>query len=460
MPIFGSTLAAIGEVADNDASPTSALGRIILRDAGMTARVLRMANSVFFRGDNQRVSTISRAIVVLGFDTVRDIAVSVALIDSFLAGGVRTRVASEMARCFHAAVHARHAASARGDGSAEEVFIATLLSHIGEMSFWCFSGELGQRLDQALRRSTQPPEQVEQDVVGFRLRALTQVLAREWKLPGLVAAACADRVRVDSREALVVAGYRLAAASEDGWKTERARAAIRDYAKVLKQDYADVAAAVAVHAKEAARIAAFYGADEAASRIPVATAQEIAAEIDQAGTAEPDPMLQLDVARRMATALADGEGSGVLLDLALEGAARSLGADRACVAMLSANRAQLAVRSADGLSTQTLNRHFNFLLAGAPRDALTDLADQGRSIDIAAGRAPAPGLPSVARLRAALGDRHLVLVPVRANGQVIGALYIDRAASRPPFPEGTQEALLQFARLAGLAFDLTAVRRS
>jgi len=121
MPIFSATLAAIGEVAGDEASPTSALGTIILRDAGMTARVLRMANSVFFRGESQRVSTISRAIVVLGFDTVRNIAVSVALIDAFLAGGVRERVAAEMARCFHAAVHARHAASVRGDASPEEV---------------------------------------------------------------------------------------------------------------------------------------------------------------------------------------------------------------------------------------------------------------------------------------------------------------------------------------------------
>lgn len=42
---------------------------------------------------------------MLGFNTVRDIAVSVALIDAFLAGGVRERVAAEMARCFHGAVH-------------------------------------------------------------------------------------------------------------------------------------------------------------------------------------------------------------------------------------------------------------------------------------------------------------------------------------------------------------------
>ena len=459
MPIFSATLAAIGEVAGDEASTTSALGTIILRDAGMTARVLRMANSVFFRGESQRVSTISRAIVVLGFDTVRNIAVSVALIDAFLAGGVRERVAAEMARCFHAAVHARHAASARGDASPEEVFIATLLSHIGEMAFWCFSGEVGQKLDKALRQSKAPPEQVEMEVLGFRLRTLTQKLAREWALPGLVVNACADGVRLDSREALVVAGYRLAVAAEGGWDCERARVAMRDYAKVLRQDVAALAPVVAAHAREAARIAGFYGCEDAAARIPQPTPTSGAAPAEGGDGAEADPLLQLDVARRMTALMAARSASTAVLDLALEGAGRALGADRAVLALVAPNRAQLAARATEGHGAQQLMRHFTFLLAGAPRDALTELVDHGRVIDINASHVPAPGLPSVARLRAALGERHQILVPLHAQNQVVGVLYIDRAPSRPPFPAGTQDALLHLAQLAGLALDAAAAPR-
>lgn len=458
MPIFSATLAAIGEVAGDEASPASALGRIILRDAGMTTRVLRMANSVFFRGESHRVSTISRAIVVLGFDTVRNIAVSVALIDAFLAGGVRERVAAEMARCFHAAVHARHAAQARGDASPEEVFIATLLSHIGEMAFWCFSGEVGIRLDRALREQRGAPEQIEMDMLGFRLRSLTQMLAREWTLPSLVASARADGVRADSREGLIVAAYRLAEAAEGGWDSERARSAVRDYAKLLKLGVIEVAPVVAAHAKEAARIAGFYGCDDAAQRIPQASRAMDAGADAPAGDAEPDPLAELDVARRIVSLIALQAASTTVLDLALEGAGRTLGADRAVLALVTANRAQLAARATEGLGAQQLMRHFNFLLAGAPRDALTELVDHARTIDVAAGFVPAPGLPSLTRLRAALGDRHQMLVPVEAHGQVMGVLYIDRAPSRPVFPEDAQEGLLHFARLAGLALEQSGPR--
>ncbi len=457
MPIFGATMAAIGEVAENDASPTSALGRIILRDAGMTARVLRMANSVFFRGESGRINTISRAIVLLGFDTVRNIAISVALIDTFLAGGVRERVSAEMARCFHGAVHARHAAAVRGDASPEEVFIATLLSRIGELAFWCFSDEAGQELDRVLRRGA-TAEQAEAEVLGFRLRTLTQLLAREWALPPLVVSACADNVRADSREGMVVAGYRLASAAESGWDGERARAALRDYARVLRQDVASVAPVVSAHAREAALIAGFYGCDDAALRIPVPERplDEIEDDRSDAPAHEADPLLQLEFSRRMVALVSARSVSGTVLDLALEAAGSSLGADRAVLALVAANRSQLVARSTHGHGAQQLVRHFNFLLAGAPRDALTELVEHGRVIDVAASHVPAPGVPAITRLRAALGDRHQLLVPIQAHGQVVGVLHIDRSAARPPFPAGTADALLHFARLAGIALEMSA----
>lgn len=455
MPIFSATLAAIGEVAQNEASPTSALGTIILRDAGMTARVLRMANSVFFRGETSRINTISRAIVLLGFDTVRGIAISVALIDAFLSGGVRDRVSAEMARCFHAAVHARHAASVRGDASPEEIFIATLLSRIGELAFWCFSGETGHQLNLALCQGT-TPEQAESEVLGFRLHSLTQLLAREWALPGLVISACADNPRADSREAMVNAGFALASAAEAGWDSQRARAALRDYARLLRQDLTTVAPVVAAHAREAARIAGFYGCDDAASRIPVPARPINTGEDTPATGEEPDVALQLTLTQRMVAMVASRAPAGAVLDLALEAAGSALGADRAVLALVTPNRAQLSARGTHGRGARQLMNHFNFLLAGAARDALTELVEHGRVIDLPVGHEPAPGLPSVARLRAATGDRHQMLVPIKANEQVFAVLYVDRAAARLPLPEGTEPSLLHFASLAGIALESAA----
>ena len=91
MPAFGTTVANVRQVTDDDRASAQRLAQVILQDAAMTTKVLKLANSVLYNPARQTVSTISRAIVVLGFDTVAEMALGIRLVDTLLAGGVRER---------------------------------------------------------------------------------------------------------------------------------------------------------------------------------------------------------------------------------------------------------------------------------------------------------------------------------------------------------------------------------
>ena len=101
MPVFARTVEALRRIIGDERASASALAQIILKDVSMTAKVLRLANSAFFNHSHQGVSTVSRAIVVLGFNPVAELALSVSLIDSLLGGGVRSRIQVEMASSFY-----------------------------------------------------------------------------------------------------------------------------------------------------------------------------------------------------------------------------------------------------------------------------------------------------------------------------------------------------------------------
>lgn len=186
LPIFGRTAERIRDLTDSEKAAVSELAESILCDPGMTAKLLRIANSVIFNTAGWQITTVSRAVVMLGFDMVRQIALSVAFVDAFLRGPVRERVLREMARAFHAAVQARWLAARRHDAQPEEVFIAALLYRFGELAYWCFSGEEGDALDEALRRHPQYPGDVEQSLLGFRLTQLTVALTRDWRVSPLL----------------------------------------------------------------------------------------------------------------------------------------------------------------------------------------------------------------------------------------------------------------------------------
>ena len=100
LPIFGRTAERIRDLTDSEKAAVSELAEAILCDPGMTAKLLRIANSVIFNTAGWQITTVSRAVVMLGFDMVRQIALSVAFVDAFLRGPVRERVLREMARAF------------------------------------------------------------------------------------------------------------------------------------------------------------------------------------------------------------------------------------------------------------------------------------------------------------------------------------------------------------------------
>lgn len=268
LPIFGRTAEQIRELTDSEKAAVSELAEAILRDPGMTAKLLRIANSVIFNTSGWQITTVSRAIVMLGFDMVRQIALSVAFVDAFLQGAVRERVQREMGRSFHAAVQARWLAARRHDAQPEEVFIAALLYRFGDMAFWCFAGQDGERLDEALRLNPQYPGDTEQALLGFRLQQLTAALTRDWRISPLLQSVLKGGYAKPSREQAVALAYRLAEGAEGGWQSERARSRLKETADYLQQPVEELAPVLMKNAGEAAAVAECYGAGGAARFIP------------------------------------------------------------------------------------------------------------------------------------------------------------------------------------------------
>ncbi|RMF61605.1 MAG: HDOD domain-containing protein [Calditrichaeota bacterium] len=77
--------AKVVELVENPKTSASTLGKIISMDQVLAARILKLANSAYY-GFPRKISTINLAIVVLGFNTLRDLVVSLSVIDQFSAG--------------------------------------------------------------------------------------------------------------------------------------------------------------------------------------------------------------------------------------------------------------------------------------------------------------------------------------------------------------------------------------
>lgn len=124
------------EMASQDGIPASNLAAVIERDPALAARLIKLANSAFFKTGNP-VSTLTQAIVKIGFDRVRMMALSISLRDTFPMG---KRGAMDYEKFWKLSLYrgliAKALASRFRRVHPEEAFVAALLGEIGLLVFF------------------------------------------------------------------------------------------------------------------------------------------------------------------------------------------------------------------------------------------------------------------------------------------------------------------------------------
>lgn len=460
MPVFAKTVKDIAGVAADRESSAAELSRVILQDAAMTARLLRVANSPIYglSQSGRAISTVSRAVVLLGFDTVRSLCLTLAVIDSLGDGSQKTRIAGHMARSFHAAVQARALAEKRRDPSPEEVFIATLLCNIGDLAFWSLNSGIADRLEAALRQPGCDRARAEREVLGFELRELSLGLTRKWNLGKLLEHTLEERVDSDPRVGNVQLAHELADSAERGWERAETRQLLVRIAEATYLPLQDVTKLVHENASLAAKTAHYYGVRDAAQLIPLPESQH-KPETPTAPLQEPakntvnqpDPMLQLTILRELSGMLDGKHDINLLLEMVLEGISRGIGMDRALFAMLNPERTRLRARYALGWDSQDMREKFVFDISPLQASIFSHVLDVRDPLWVRAdadSRIKSLLTPAV---RAVSCGKDFFVMPIEINGRAIGLFYADRSTSGRGMDDEAYTAFRHFCQQANLA---------
>ncbi len=341
LPIFSQTVRDVKDISSSRASSARDLSEAIGHDASMAARVIQIANSPLFNLQNKNIDTINTAVVMVGFDAVREIAITVGVIEEMLKGYQHERVAQHLSRAFHAAAQARCFANRR-DEKADEVFVAALLKEVGAMAFWSRAEREAVVLEAELQRGT-PPEEAERKVLGFALSELSRVLADDWQLGDLVndvlAGRKADRAEVQD----VVFGHKVAQVLElYGWESPEGQRLVEELAGRLDIRVRDLKELISANRKEANGIASRFGLT------PTQPCVVAPAEQDGSAHVVRDPQAFLDSLAQISNALENAASRDELMCLALQGLHRGLGMRHAYFALLNPARDQLTVKYIEG----------------------------------------------------------------------------------------------------------------
>lgn len=460
LPIFKYTATEISRgVADDDTS-TAQLTKIILHDTSLTSRILRIANSAMYNPGHYSVSTISRAILILGFEMVKSISMSLAILDSLLKTRSREQVGKLMAKSFHAATLAQEMATRRKDEAIEEVFVAALLSGIGEIAFWCVAEDVGEEILVLAAEKGCSIEVAQEQILGFTFNQLTVVLTKDWSMGDLFHSSINKPALGNPRIQDISLSRELANSAPAGWDDSGTQSAILKIAKHIKLDEREAEEFLRQQALDAAETIRAYGAAEIIAYLPVPDEAKIREETDESTPEifpEPDPLLQLGILKDLGSTMETAPAPTVILEIILEGINRGIGLDRCLFALLSPDRTSLVGKFALGNNIEALSDHFKFSIN--TKNIFSRAIDGGRAMWVRNSRAPEYAELFTEEINTVLGTDSCLLYPIVINGKSIGVIYADRQPSKRLIDEDMFSSFTHFGQQACMAIEYISRRK-
>jgi putative nucleotidyltransferase with HDIG domain len=136
LPTLSSVVAKVTEMIRDPRISTAQVAAAISEDPALTARTLKLVNSAFY-GFPQRVNSVSRAIVILGFNNVRNLVMTASVFDKL--SGKAASSLFPMDRFWEHSIATAVAADATAKAlhftaEQEDAFVAGLLHDIGKVA--------------------------------------------------------------------------------------------------------------------------------------------------------------------------------------------------------------------------------------------------------------------------------------------------------------------------------------
>jgi putative nucleotidyltransferase with HDIG domain len=187
LPTLPRTVFRITEMINNPRASARDLANVITDDQVLTARLLRLVNSSFY-GFPQRITTVTRAIVLLGFDAIRHLLLTTSVFDVFAnrhqaTGTSREDLWDHSLGCAVAAKvigkHIRH-------DKIEELFVCALLHDIGKIVSMVYSADAYQTAVRLADEKDILLIEAEKELMDFTHVDTGRLLAKRWNLPSMV----------------------------------------------------------------------------------------------------------------------------------------------------------------------------------------------------------------------------------------------------------------------------------
>ncbi len=460
VPAAARVIQRLNESVRREDCKAMVVARTILQDPGLSSKVLRVVNSSFYRHGGEPISTISRAVILMGFDAIRDLTAGILLMEQLVPKGKEgSWVRETFMRSLRCGLVAQALSSRVGYPSPEEAYLLGLFANLGSLWLAAYYPERFTEVRTLVDRERLTLDDAVGRVFGVQPSAMSASILEHWDFPASYAAYFRTpppdvAARVHGASAKLGALVSLAAeyVSDDG-TTDAVLQRFQAHFALAPEQFIAAAETAEETLREQAPMLGIAlpktSAHQAAARRPPAHEGGAHGHADPGTTDAPSA---LAVIAEITQAILAGENINDVLSMVLEGLARAGHFDSVLLALLNPSRDRIVGRLGFGEGVEAFLRSLVVPLradAGALAEAMVT-----RQARVVAQGTPADLVPR-GDSTGAVRLESFITCPLIVRQKAVGALVAARAGA-PAVAKSDLAVVQLFCSQASLALDRAA----
>jgi HD-like signal output (HDOD) protein len=506
LPIFSASVNRVQMVSSDPSTDAMQLAVEILKDANLSSRVLKLANSPYFNRGVVKIGTLSRAIVLLGFDTIKSSVLTMKIVDSFQHDHPGVDMSSLLVNSYMSAGFVRDMAARSGLKDIEQSYVYGLFHNLGEIVTACILPEEYMQIKKLAKQDNMTWAQAQKEVLGMPFRKIGQEIAAKWEFPSSVAKtmnpyAFNEKGRIKNKVEMNQAIASLTSNMmdllySDAPNTKHSFSEItKELAKVTGVSKDSVTQCLDKSFKQSCELAEQFGLskkllkpktngtdDEERDKL----ARELsyyAVSQDEFDAGEPEPgddfddgyddapqelvegseqrapvssgdsNIMLSVLHELTTLMTQKAHINVVFSKVLEGMHRGVGFDRTMLILLTPDHKHYLGRMAVGHEAEALKQYFAKCSVNIQKDLFSKLIMEGTELlvpNVKEGGWNTMLPPDFETM----GANTFILASIRVRGRPVGLFYGDKCRTQSPITPEDHRGFMQLVAQAQLALQV------
>jgi len=477
LPVFRESVREVMRLGEDTQCSASDLARVILKDQGFAVKVLRVANSPYYNRSDRAIKTISRAVVILGVETIRDVCMGLGLIELFQKHHPQINLKSILVRSYFAANLARNFAEHIPGTAWEEAFLASLMQFLGPIAVAYYLPGKYIEIRQLARSSGRHDSSVESKILGFRFEDFSAALAAKWALPDYLVRCLDDGYGPDEEnrvQRLSKISFNIAQSlfSDEASDTDL-ESGMKTLVKVFGMKESKITELVEDSYLKTKKSSAFFGIEARALKPRQDSKKSGSIHARLAGRlrrkdkelqpekSEPEPLekelprdpnaLQVDLLHEIALHILERRDLSTLFNLIMEGIQKVVAFDRIILALCNPERTEIRGRYGLGLNVDALIENFKVPLHESNLFGRCLLVRKSEFVADTESAVLQALLP--VSIQGILAADSFVISPIYSTDRELGLFYADNSLSGRVISPNDFRKFEHFALQANLGID-------